>query len=54
MSLRTRILSGPPERRQTDVTPIVERRTEEEQLPRWRRWTMENQGGKDLTGRAAA
>ena len=45
------------DRRQTEVTPIVERRDGEERrltTPRWLTWTRENESrGKSLDGRAA-
>lgn len=45
------------DRREADVTPIVERRDGEERrlsTPRWLTWTRENESrGKSLDGRAA-
>jgi hypothetical protein len=45
------------DRRQTDLTPIRERRDGDERrlaTPRWLQWTRENQSrGKSLDGRAA-
>ena len=45
------------DRRQTDITPIVERRTDERRVrePRWLTWTRQNDNrGKSLDGRRAA
>ena len=50
MNLTERI-NREPERRQSDVQPVVERR----KVPRWMEWTRDNQrSGKDLTGTVAA
>lgn len=49
MTLTERI-NREPERRQSDVQPVVERR----KVPRWMEWTRDNNAAKALNGSVAA
>ena len=44
MGLHARIVAGPPERRQADVTPIIERR--EPFVAPWRKRQIDQAGGR--------
>ena len=44
MGLRARIIEGPPDRRQADVTPVVERR--DPFVAPWRKRQIEQAGGR--------
>lgn len=44
--LTRRIIEGPSDRRQTDVTPVIERRQTPEFMAPWRRRQIEQAGGR--------